>query len=52
MFARMLFARKSPDFDGIRTGAVFRRVRRDNTVETAKVITVDNDPFSIPHVKY
>ena len=30
-----------PPPSGIRTGAVFRRVRRDNTVETAKVIAVE-----------
>ena len=52
MLARLLFARKAPDFDGIRTGAVFRRVRHDNTVETAKVIAIDKDPFGIPHVRY
>lgn len=52
MLARLMFARKAPDFDGIRTGAVFRRVRRDNTIETAKVIAIDNDPFGIPHVRY
>jgi len=52
MLAHLLFARKAPDTDGIRTGAVYRRVLRDNTVETAKVISIDNDPFGIPHVRY
>lgn len=52
MLARLFFTRKAPDTDGIRTGNVYRRVRRDNTVETAKVIAIDNDPFGIPHVRY
>jgi len=52
MLARLLFARKAPDIEGIRTGAVFRRVRHDNTVETAKVIAIDKDSFGIPHVRY
>jgi hypothetical protein len=51
MFARLRF-RKSPDLDAIRTGSVYRRVRADRTVETAKVIAIDNDPFGIPHVRY
>lgn len=52
MLARLLFTRKAPDFEGICTGAVFRRVRQDNTVETAKVIAIDKDSFGIPHVRY
>jgi hypothetical protein len=52
MFARLRFARKTVDLNAIRTGAVYRRVRADRTVETAKVIAIDNDPFGIPHVRY
>jgi hypothetical protein len=52
MLAHLLFARKAPSTDGIRTGAVYRRVLRDNTVETAKVLSIANDPFGIPHVRY
>ncbi|HTI87778.1 MAG TPA: hypothetical protein VL966_14325 [Alphaproteobacteria bacterium] len=51
MFARLRF-RKGPDLEAIRTGSVFRRVRADRTVETAKVIAIDNDAYGIPHVRY
>jgi hypothetical protein len=52
MFARLRFARKTPAADTIRTGAVYRRVRPDRTVETAKVIAIGNDALGIPHVRY
>ena len=34
------------------TGSVFRRVRRDNAVETATVLSIDDDSCGIPHVRY
>ncbi len=36
----------------VRTGGVFRRVGRDNTVVTATVLAIDDDSFGIPHVRY
>ena len=40
------------DRDLVRTGSVFRRVRRDNIVETATVLAIDDDSYGIPHVRY
>jgi len=36
----------------VSVGAEFRRVRRNNTIETAKVLSLVEDSFGIPHVKY
>ena len=36
----------------LRIGSVFRRVRRNNTVETATVLAIDDDSCGIPHVRY
>jgi hypothetical protein len=33
-------------------GAVFRKVRPDNLIETAKVLSVTKDGYGIPHVRY
>lgn len=47
-----------PNFPWLRSrravaiGAEFCRVRKNNTVETAKVISLVDDSFGIPHVKY
>lgn len=40
------------DLDTIRAGSVYRRVRRDNTVETATVLAIRDDSLGIPHVRY
>lgn len=47
-----LFKREVVDLDAIRAGSVYRRVRRDNTVETATVLSIRDDSFGIPHVRY
>ncbi|HEU0071867.1 MAG TPA: hypothetical protein VFS04_11275 [Alphaproteobacteria bacterium] len=44
-----LFKRDEP---AIEKGGVYRRVRTDRTVETAKVLSLYNDSFGIPHVRY
>lgn len=44
--------RKGNDGSDVRTGAVYRRVRSDNTVETATVLAIGDDSFGIPHVRY
>ncbi len=44
--------KREPEFDTIPAGSVYRRVRRDNTVETATVLTVRDDSLGIPHVRY
>lgn len=41
--------RCEPDFA---PGAVFRKVRPDNLVETAKVLALTKDGYGIPHVRY
>ncbi|NKB57085.1 MAG: hypothetical protein GKS00_12210 [Alphaproteobacteria bacterium] len=38
--------------DPVSVGAQFERVHPDRTVETAKVLSVLNDPLGIPHVRY
>jgi hypothetical protein len=44
--------KRDPDLDVIRAGSVYRRVRRDNTVETATVLAIHDDSLGIPHVRY
>lgn len=36
----------------IRPGSRFRRIHKDKTVETARVLTVATDMLGIPHVRY
>ncbi len=38
--------------DAIRPGSRFRKVHKDKTVETARVLTVATDMLGIPHVRY
>lgn len=38
--------------DSIEAGSKFRRVRRDHTIETARVLSVRSDGLGIPHVRY
>ena len=47
----MFFKRKN-NIEFIKAGCLFRRVRSDKTVETAKILSVVSDSFSIPHVRY
>lgn len=44
-----LFKRDEP---AIEKGCVYRRVRTDRTIETAKVLDLYKDSFGIPHVRY
>lgn len=44
--------KREQEFDAIRAGSVYRRVRRDNTVETATVLAIRDDSLGIPHVRY
>ena len=43
---------KRNDEPTIEKGCVYRRVRPDRTVETAKVIGLHKDSFGIPHVRF
>ena len=47
----MIFKR-CKDTARVKTGARFQRVRRDHTVETARVLSIASDPFGIPHVRF
>ena len=38
--------------DLVTAGALFRRERPDQMIETARVITVSDDGMGIPHVRY
>ena len=44
--------RREPKFDAIQAGSTYRRYLADSTVETAEVLTIKDDPFGIPHVRY
>ena len=39
-------------FDAVREGEFFQRKHPLNMLETARVLSVDEDQFGIPHVKY
>jgi len=43
---------KRDEEPSIERGCIYRRVRADRTVETAKVLGLHNDSFGIPHVRY
>ncbi len=47
----MLFRREN-SVSEVAAGAVYRRVHPDNMVETAKVLSVGQDCFGIPHVRF
>ena len=36
----------------VQAGTRYRRRRRDNTIETARVLSIARDSFGIPHVSY
>ena len=40
------------DMRYIRRGMKFRRVKSDNSIETARVLALLHDSFRIPHVRY
>lgn len=47
-----LKSKKELTTDDVREGNVFRVVRSDNMVETARVLSVSPDSCGIPHVSY
>ncbi len=49
MLARLFKRDEEP---AIEKGYIYRRVRADRTVETAKVLGLHNDSFGIPHVRF
>lgn len=49
MLARLFKRDNEP---AIESGCIYRRVRADRTVETAKVLGIHRDSFGIPHVRF
>lgn len=47
-----MFFKRARNTDYVKAGSRFRRRRRDNTVETARVLSVEPDSIGIPHVSY
>jgi len=43
---------KKTSVDSIHEGAFFKREHSNNLAETGRVLSVGNDTFGIPHVKY
>jgi hypothetical protein len=46
------FFRRGRYMEYIRRGMKFRRIKSDNSIETAEVLSVVLDGLSIPHVRY
>ena len=43
---------KNSHLNDIREGVLFQRKHPHNMLETARVLSIDEDQFGIPHVKY
>lgn len=46
------FFRRDSKFEEIEAGSTYRRYLADNSIETAEVLTIKDDAFGIPHVRY
>ncbi|MEE9140716.1 MAG: hypothetical protein V3U18_08075 [Alphaproteobacteria bacterium] len=47
-----MFFRRHTLLKDVKAGSVYRKVHRDNIVETARVVSVGEDCFGIPHVRF
>ena len=47
----MLFKRHT-EVEDVQAGSVYCRVHRDSIVETARVVSVEQDGLGIPHVRF
>ncbi len=47
-----LFVMRGGALEYIKPGGVFRRTRKDATIETAEIIAFYNDPSGIAHVRF
>lgn len=47
-----VFCLRGKAVEYIRPGAIFRRIRADQTTETAEIVDVYSDPSGIPHFRY
>ncbi|MBT5673457.1 MAG: hypothetical protein HOI52_03005 [Rhodospirillales bacterium] len=52
MWMNMNLFKRETGMEAICAGSVYRRVHRDRTVETATVLSIGDDSFGIPHVRY
>ena len=43
---------KTNDIEKVCEGALFQKTHSNNLIETARILSVSNDQFGIPHVKY
>ncbi len=48
----MLFRRGVKVADDVQPGSTFQRIHADDLIETAKVLSIAEDPYGIPHVKF
>ena len=49
---RSMLFRRGNDADDVQPGSTYQRVHADNLIETAKVLSIAEDPYGIPHVKF
>ena len=47
-----IFYQRGHSLEYVRAGATFRKVRKDQMVETAEIKSVYADPAGVPHVKF
>jgi hypothetical protein len=48
----MLSTKRQNGFDDVKAGSVYHRVHSGDIVETATVLSVGEDSFGIPHVRF
>ncbi len=44
--------RRGNGVENVQPGLTFQRIHADDMIETAKVLSVADDPYGIPHVKF
>lgn len=49
---RSMLFRRGNGADTVQPGSTFQRVHPDDMIETAKVLSVAEDSYGIPHVKF
>ncbi len=47
-----IFFQRGHSLEYVRAGSTFRKVRKDQMVETAQIKSVYSDPSGVPHVKF
>ncbi len=49
---RSMLFRRGNDADDVQPGSTFQRIHADDLIETAKVLSIAEDTYGIPHVKF